>query len=589
MINHAVDVGGDRSGARWAQFDFTPGESIVNTPADVFFSGGFESGPPTKLAKRLLDQGTFAPGATEHRWMGSISQDKNGNIGFAYNVGSTAFNAQIRHTARARTDAPGLMRDEIVPAGAIEDCTPTTTGAQLAAPQSGRPFSRWGDYSTTGVDPSDDCTFWHTNEYYATTSNANWQTRVCSFKLAECGQADFSVEATPTTLVPFCAAPAASRAFNIRVGALGSFAGTVTLSASGFPAGITPTFGTPTLNAGQTTTLTLNGFNSVVAGTYQGTVTGISGAVSRTAPVRFGISAAPAAAPSLVSPTNGATGVSLRPGLSWNAPGGISYKIELSLSNTFATILETGTSTTNSYTPALLLSTNTQYFWRVTPNNYCGVGTVSAVGNFTTGLAGACPAGTSTNTVFQDDVAADAIAWTTQNISGDAAAAWKKAVPPAGTGLLTRAWVAGNSLLAVADQRLISPPITLPAAAQRPLTLAFDAHHQYETDGAVNCWDGGFVEISTDAGANWIPLGNQRTLTDVYPGVLSGSGSAGESAWCRQAVPGTPVRSIFTLDGFAGQTVQLRFRSVSDDNTGGTAPAGWSIDNFEVKGCNPAP
>lgn len=583
VINHSVDVGGDRSGVRWVQFGFTPGEPTTTQVAGEFKSG-FES-TPTAMAKRLIDQGTFAPGTTEHRWMGSINQDKSGNIGLAYNVSSPTANAQIRHTARARTDTPGLMRDEVGGSSFLEDCTPATTGAQLAAPQAGRPFSRWGDYSFTAVDPSDDCTFWHTNEYYATTSNANWQTRVCSFKLPECGQADFSVEATPTTLVAFCAAPAASRVFTIRVGALGSFAGTVTLSASGFPAGITPTFGTLTLNPGQTTTLTLNGFATVAPGTYQGTVTGVSGALSRTAPVRFGISAAPAAAPTLLTPTNGATGVSIRPNLSWNAPGGLSYKIELSLSNTFATILETGTSTTNSYTPVLLLSTNTQYFWRVTPTNYCGVGTVSAVGNFTTGLAGVCPAGTSSNIVFQDDVAADAIAWTTQNISGDAAAAWKKAVPPAGTGLLTRAWVAGNSLNAVADQRLISPPITLPAAAQRPITLAFDAHHQYETDGAVNCWDGGFVEISTDAGANWTPLGNQRTLTDVYPGVLSGSGSAGEFAWCRQAVPGTPVRSIFTLDGFAGQTVQLRFRSVSDDNTGGTAPAGWSIDNFEVKGC----
>ncbi len=585
VINHAVDVGADRAGARWVQFGFTPGESATSTPAGEF-RNGFESASPTKLAKRLLDQGTFAPG-TEHRWMGSINQDKNGNIGFAYNVGSTTANAQIRHTGRARTDAPGLMRDEIVPTGAIEDCTPATTGAQLAAPQSGRTNSRWGDYSTTGVDPSDDCTFWHTNEYYATTSNANWQTRICSFKLSECGQPDFSVEATPVTLVPFCAAPAASKVFTIRAGALGGFAGTVTLSTSGFPAGITPSFGSSTLSPGTTTTLTLNGFASTAAGTYQGTVTGISGALSRTTPVRFGISTAPAAAPSLATPANGSTGVSIRPNLSWNAPGGLSYKIELSLSSTFATILETGTSTTNSYTPTLLLSTTTQYFWRVTPNNYCGVGTVSAVGNFTTGLAGVCPAGTIAIPVFQDDVALDLISWTTQSISGDAAAAWKKAVPPAGTGLLTRAWVAGNSSASAADQRLISPPITLPAAAQRPITLAFDAHHQYETDGAVNCWDGGFVEISTDAGASWTPLGNQRTLTDVYPGVLSGSVSAGEFAWCRQATPGTPVRSIFTLDDYAGQLVQLRFRSVSDNNTPGTAPAGWSIDNFEVKGCDP--
>ncbi|HEV2904006.1 MAG TPA: proprotein convertase P-domain-containing protein, partial [Pyrinomonadaceae bacterium] len=51
--------------------------------------------------------------------------------------------------------------------------------------------SRWGDYSSMNVDPTDDCTFWYTQEYYATTDTTpttapfgvNWQTRVASFKV----------------------------------------------------------------------------------------------------------------------------------------------------------------------------------------------------------------------------------------------------------------------------------------------------------------------------------------------------------------------------------------------------------------------
>jgi hypothetical protein len=46
---------------------------------------------------------------------------------------------------------------------------------------------RWGDYSMMGVDPTDDCTFWYTQEYYAVTSSASWQTRVGSFKIRDCG------------------------------------------------------------------------------------------------------------------------------------------------------------------------------------------------------------------------------------------------------------------------------------------------------------------------------------------------------------------------------------------------------------------
>ena len=50
------------------------------------------------------------------------------------------------------------------------------TGAQFNS------FKRWGDYSSMSIDPTDDCTFWYTNEYYQTTSSVNWHTRVGSLK-----------------------------------------------------------------------------------------------------------------------------------------------------------------------------------------------------------------------------------------------------------------------------------------------------------------------------------------------------------------------------------------------------------------------
>ena len=62
--------------------------------------------------------------------------------------------------------------------------------------------SRWGDYSALTVDPSDDCTFWFTTEYYTAAGQAasavGWQTRVGSFKFPTCtaparGTAHFTV------------------------------------------------------------------------------------------------------------------------------------------------------------------------------------------------------------------------------------------------------------------------------------------------------------------------------------------------------------------------------------------------------------
>ncbi len=43
------------------------------------------------------------------------------------------------------------------------------------------------------VDPSDECTFWYTNEYYASSSSQNWQTRVGSFKYPGCAAAGKAV------------------------------------------------------------------------------------------------------------------------------------------------------------------------------------------------------------------------------------------------------------------------------------------------------------------------------------------------------------------------------------------------------------
>ena len=591
VINHAVNVGNGRSGIRWVQFGFLPASVATSTTATDLFADGFEGG--VVLNKRIIDQGVFAPG-TDFRWMGSINQDKNGNIGLGYSVtgygsgttGVSTINPQIRHTARARTDALGLMRDEIDTTMGGVDCTPTVTGAQtINAGTAGS--ERWGDYSMLSVDPVDDCTFWHANEYYAATSPSNWDTRICSFKLAECGQADFVLETAPGTRLAFCANPLRAPTVNVRVGALGSLSGNTSLIASGFPGGVTPALGSSSLAPGASTTLTLTGATAIASGFYQGTVTATNGAISRPRTIAFGVSAALPVAPTTLTPAVGTTGASLRPTLTWSAsPDAIRYVVEISTSAAFTTILETQTVNTNSAVPRTLLTTSTQYFWRVRQTNNCGQGAFSAVSNFTTGIPGVCPAGTTNNVVFFDDVSTDATAWVAQHISGEIAKLWAKGVPPAGTGITTRAWFAGNSLTnGIGDQTLTSPPITLPAASNRPITLQFDAHHQLETDGAANCWDGGFVEISTDGGTTFTALGNSQTLIDVYPGILSGGPGIGNFAWCRQAVPGTSVKSALTLDQFAGQTVQLRFRVSADDNTAGAAPAGWAIDNIEVKGC----
>jgi hypothetical protein len=54
------------------------------------------------------------------------------------------------------------------------------TGSQIGG------LSRWGDYSSMSIDPSDDCTFWTLGEYMTSNGNWNWHTRIGSFKFPSC-------------------------------------------------------------------------------------------------------------------------------------------------------------------------------------------------------------------------------------------------------------------------------------------------------------------------------------------------------------------------------------------------------------------
>ena len=48
-----------------------------------------------------------------------------------------------------------------------------TNGGGIQTSASGR----WGDYSMTTIDPADNVSFWHTDQYYATTGII-WSTKV---------------------------------------------------------------------------------------------------------------------------------------------------------------------------------------------------------------------------------------------------------------------------------------------------------------------------------------------------------------------------------------------------------------------------
>ncbi len=164
------------------------------------------------------------------------------------------------------------------------------------------------------------------------------------------------------------------------------FSGTVALAASGNPAPSTavfaPTSMTPPTAA---SVLTLNGLSSVAPGNYPVTVTGTSGAdvVSKT--LALSVASALSGSVTLTAPANAATGVATSPTLTWQAlAGAASYTVEIATDSAFASIVTTQSGISGTSYAASGLSPSTTYYWRVTPTNGCGGGTMSAVFNFTT-------------------------------------------------------------------------------------------------------------------------------------------------------------------------------------------------------------
>lgn len=125
--NFTVDVdGNDVAGIRWFELRKAPGGDWG-----------------------LHQEGTFGD-SIDHRWLGSIAMDRLGNIALAFSTSSEKFLPNIAYTGQKAGSALGAMSE------------PQTLVIRSTWFQEGT--SRWGDYSSMTVDPSDDLTFWFTTE-----------------------------------------------------------------------------------------------------------------------------------------------------------------------------------------------------------------------------------------------------------------------------------------------------------------------------------------------------------------------------------------------------------------------------------------
>lgn len=154
VFSHTVSVGGI-AGTRWYELR----------------QAG--AAPWTAFAKSNIYQAsTYAPADGVHRWMGSTAMDREGNMAVGYSVSNGSVYPGIRYAGR-------LANDTLNTLGQTEVTMFAGSGSQLGV-------NRWGDYSSMSVDPTDDCTFWYTQQYVAATGSWAWNTRVGAFKFPTC-------------------------------------------------------------------------------------------------------------------------------------------------------------------------------------------------------------------------------------------------------------------------------------------------------------------------------------------------------------------------------------------------------------------
>lgn len=226
----------------------------------------------------VYQQGTYAPDSA-YRWMGSAAMDGSGGIALGYSVSSSTVSPGIRYAGRAAGDALGTLTTG---EGTIVNGGGSQTGT----------LTRWGDYAAMTVDPVDDCTFWFSSEYLASSGSFNWHTRLGSFKLASCGGTvpsnDFSMSLSPTSGAVTAGGSATA---TVSTAVTSGAAQTVSLSASGLPSGATATFTPSSVTAGSSSTMSIATSTSTPAGTYTVTVTGTGTSATHTATYSLTVSA----------------------------------------------------------------------------------------------------------------------------------------------------------------------------------------------------------------------------------------------------------------------------------------------------------
>jgi subtilisin family serine protease len=193
---------------------------------------------------------------------------------------------------------------------------------------------------------------------------------------------DFSIIAGPSPL-DVCAPDDA--VYNLTIHQIANYNDSVTLSASGNPAGTTADFSNNPVTPPDTSTLTIGNTGAASAGHYDLDIVGVATTRTHTTTVGLDLYDAVPGTVTLITPTNGTVDTDLAPAFEWStSTQNQFYILEVAGDMAFSNIVYSATLETTTHTAETQFESETTYYWRVRSGNSCGEGSNSAVFEFTT-------------------------------------------------------------------------------------------------------------------------------------------------------------------------------------------------------------
>lgn len=173
-VETRLDSQGDKIMQRFVYRRIGHEQSLVATHAIASSLGGgavrwYEIRLDRNGNPSLRQQGNVSPDAG-FRWLPSAAIDRFGDIGIGYSFGDSRTFVGQRFAGRINSDPLGLFGPETI----------LVSGERPQAET-----LRWEDYTTTAIDPSDDCTMWYVGDYVR-AGDTRYSTRIGAFQLGRC-------------------------------------------------------------------------------------------------------------------------------------------------------------------------------------------------------------------------------------------------------------------------------------------------------------------------------------------------------------------------------------------------------------------